>query len=334
VTSFATTQSLGRIVAYLTATLALLCLLAACSPQNPNRLQGYIEGEFVYVASPLAGHLEKLAVQRGDQVKVGDLLFALENTAETAVRQEAERRLAQARANLEDAKKGKRPSEVESIEAQLKQAQAALRLSEDELARQEQLARAPSATTPQEVDRARSVRNQDQQRFAQLQADLETARLGARTDQVAAAEANAGALEAALAKAEWDLAQKRQTAPQAGLVFDTLYRQGEWVAAGHPVVALLPPAGVKLRVFVPEPWLGGLHVGDALRVYIDGAGAPVTARVTFVSPQAEYTPPVLYSRENRDKFVFLVEATFEPAVAAGLHPGQPVDVQFNSPRRP
>jgi HlyD family secretion protein len=151
---------------------------------------------------------------------------------------------------------------------------------------------------------------------------------------VTASEANVRALEAALAKAEWNLSQKRQVAPQAGMVFDTLYREGEWVAAGKPVLALLPPANVKLRVFVPEPWLGSLHVGDPVQVFVDGEKGPVVAKISFISPRAEYTPPVIYSRENRNKFVFLVEAAFDSAKAAQLHPGQPVDVEFNLPGKP
>jgi HlyD family secretion protein len=115
------------------------------------------------------------------------------------------------------------------------------------------------------------------------------------------------------------------------VVFDTLYREGEWIAAGRPVVVLLPPQNVKLRVFVPQARLGSLHVGDPVRIFVDGAKDAVTGKVSFISPRAEYTPPVIYSRDERSKFVFLVEATFENAAAALLHPGQPVDVQFNSP---
>jgi HlyD family secretion protein len=268
-------------------------------------------------------------VRRGEQVKAGAALFALESASEKAVRDEAERRLAQARASLEDAKKGKRPSEIESIQAQLKQAQAASALSEIERARQERLARA-GATPVQELDRAGSTNEQNRQRVAQLQADLKTAQLGSRSDQIAAAEANVRALEATLAKAEWDLAQKRQSAPQAGLVFDTLYREGEWVAAGRPVAVLLPPQNIKVRAFVPETRIGAIHPGDRVRVTVDGLPEPFVGTVSFISPQAEYTPPVIYSRESRSKLVFMIEAVFDPATAANLHPGQPVDVQFGS----
>jgi HlyD family secretion protein len=309
--------------------IAALFFFSGCNRADPNLRQGYIEGDFVYVSSPLSGKLEKLSVRRGVQVSAGDILFSLENTPERAARDEAARRRAQALANLEDAKKGRRPPEIESIRAQLKQAQAALDFAQKEFVRQEKLIRVTGATTQQELDRARATRDQNRERVAQLQAELKTAQLGARPDQVAAAEANLRATEAALAKAEWDLAQKQQSAPRAGVIFDTVYREGEWVAAGRPVITLLPLQNVKLRVFVPEAWLSAIHIGDPVQVYRDGTHDAVAGKVSFISPRAEYTPPVIYSRENRSKFVFMVEALFEPGVAERLHPGQPVDVRFN-----
>jgi HlyD family secretion protein len=252
----------------------------------------------------------------------------LDSVAEKAARDEAERRLAQARSTLEDTKKGKRPSEIDAIEAQLRQARAALRLSEIEFERHEKLSHVPGATAEQDFDRARAAQDQDRQRVAQLEADLRTARLGSRSDQIAAAQANVRALEAALAKVEWDLSQKRQAALQAGLVFDTLYREGEWVAAGRPVVVLLPPQNIKVRAFVPQARIGAIHPGDRVQVTVDGGREPFSGKVSFISPRAEYTPPVIYSQESRGKLVFMIEAVFDPQIAANLHPGQPVDVQI------
>jgi len=309
-------------------TLAVACALVGCNRTDRNQLQGYVEGEYVYVASPLAGALESLQVNRGSTVKAGDVLFTLESTSEKTARNEADRRLAQGRASLEDAKKGKRPSEIDSIEAQLQQAQAAFRLSENEFARQEKLAHA-DAGAKQDLDRARSTRDQDRQRVAQIEADLKTARLGSRSYQILAAEANVRALEATLTRMGWDLSQKRQVASQDSLVFDTLYREGEWVAAGKPVVALLPPQNIKVRAFVPETRLGTIHLNDKVQITIDGSKAPLLGKVSFISPQAEYTPPVIYSKESRDKLVFMIEAVFDPKTAESLHPGQPVDVAFD-----
>lgn len=315
-----------------TAALMAMGLLTACQPPPSDRVQGYVEGEFVYVASPFSGALESLAVRRGTHVNAGESLFALDRVSEKAARDEAERRLSQALANLEDARKGKRPTEIESLKAQLKQAQAALRLSSREVVRQEGLTQVPGAAVELEVDRARAARDQDRQRVVQLQADLDTALLGSRTDQVVAAEAEVRAREAALARAEWELGQKRQQAPKSGLVFDTLYREGEWVPSGRPVVVLLPPENVKVRAFVSEKRIGTIHPGDDAQIAVDGVPSRFSGKVSYISPRAEYTPPVIYSQESRDKLVFMVEVVFEPQAAADLNPGQPVDVQFASGR--
>lgn len=311
--------------------LALMVVgsMTGCDKAPSDLVQGYVEGEYVYVASPYGGALATLSVRRGRQVTAGDPLFALDQSSEKATRDEAERRLSQARANLEDRRKGKRPSEIASLRAQLQQAQAALQLSLREVSRQEGLAAVPGAAVEVEVDRARSAQDQNQQRVSQLEADLNTALLGSRTDQVTAAEAEVRAKEAALAKAEWDFSQKRQLAPKTGLVFDTLYREGEWVPAGRPVVVLLPPDHIKVRIFVSQARLGTIQLGDLVRVTVDGVQGSIDGKVSYISPKAEYTPPVLYSQGSRDKLVFLVEVLFDQAVAVNLHPGQPVDVRFN-----
>ncbi len=309
------------------ALAAAIFLGASCHRSVKERFQGYVEGEFVYVASPLAGQLESLQVQRGMQVKAGAPLFSLERGLEMAALDEAARKLGQGRANLEDLKKGKRPVEIESAEQQLKQARAALVLSEKEFQRQSDLS-GRGVNSAQDFDRARSARDQDQHRVSQLEAELATARLGSRDDQVAGAEANARALEASVAQATWSLNQKRQTAPLDGLVFDTLYWPGEWVSAGHPVITLLPPANIKVRAFVPETRVGALRLGQTARVFVDGVNEPFIGALTFISPQAEYTPPVIYSQESRGKLVFMVEARFDAATSVKLHPGQPVDMEF------
>jgi len=307
--------------------LVMILGLAGCEKPPSNVLQGYVEGEFVYVSAPLGGKLTKLKVQRGAQVKAGDALFALEDVAETAARDEAAQRLQQAKNTLADAKKGKRPTEIASLEAQLKQAREALALSEIEFARQMELTKS-GAVAVDSTDQARSLNIQNQRRVEQLESDLKTAALGLRSDAVAALEAEVKAREATLAKAAWDLSQKQQSAPQAGVVNDTLYREGEMVAANRPVVSLLPPANIKVRTFVPQSRLTKLHVGDAVKVHLDGTAEALNAKVSFIAPQAEYTPPVIYSQENRNKLVFMIELRFDDAVATTLHPGQPVDVEF------
>lgn len=312
----------------LTGLLLAAAALAGCSREAPPLYQGYAEGEFVRIAAPYAGSLTLLAVQRGARIESGAALFALEQDSEKAARDEAEQRLKQAGAQLENLKKGKRPAELDTILAQQEQARAALNLSGADFARDEKLAQA-GFISGQKLDASRTALERDRARIKELEAQLATAKLAARSDEILAAEAVLEAARAALARADWSLAQKSVKAPLAGLVQDTLYVQGEWVPAGSPVVSLLPPQNIKVRFFVPEKQVGTLKTGQAVTISCDGCAALVSATISYIAPQAEYTPPVIYSKENRGKLVFLVEARPAPADAMKLRPGQPVDVRVN-----
>lgn len=306
--------------------LAIIALaLPGCARRERAGFQGYLEGEYIYVAAPLAGQLDQLAVQKGARVAAGAPLFTLERSAELAAQRQAADQLQAVQARLADLKKGSRPTELAGLEARLGQARAAEQLSKLDLARQEELFKT-HVIAEADIDRARLTHNRDTHAIEELQAQLSTAQLGGRTDAIAAAEADANAAAAAKARADWNVAQKSQAAPRAGLVYDTLYREGEFVTAGAPVVALLPPENLKVRFFVSETQFAALKAGDTVRVAIDGGGT-ADAKVSYLSPQPEYTPPILYNRDNRAKLVFMVEALFtDPARARDLHPGQPVDV--------
>ncbi len=143
-----------------------------------------------------------------------------------------------------------------------------------------------------------------------------------------AAQHAAAARQRGLDQADWRFAQKQQSAPASGLVYDTFFRPGEWVPAGTPILAVLPPEYMKVRFFVPESELGKVQAGTPLEIRLDGLAAPLPGKVSFVSPQAEYTLPIIYSRENRDKLVFLVEGSLAPEDARQLHPGAPVEVRL------
>ena len=308
-----------------TLAIAALIALAACGDPKPTALQGYVEGEYVRVAAPFAGTLVKLEVQRGQAVTSGAPLFALEAESEAAGRREAEERVRRAEAQVEDLRKGRRPTEIEAVRQQLAQAESASLFSQKELARVEDLVN-KGFLSRQKLDEARAARDRDRSRVAELQADLGTARAGARPDELRAAQAEAQAARAALAQADWRLRQKTVGATVGGTVTDTLFVQGEWVPAGAPVATILPPANVKVRFFVPETRLGEVKVGQSISLACDGCPSTIAARVTFIATQAEFTPPVIYSKESRAKLVFLVEARPTPEDAQRLHPGQPVDV--------
>lgn len=309
------------------AALACGALLAACDKPAPSGYQGYIEGEFVNLASPFAGQLQKLHVRRGTQVAEGQPVFVLEQANEAAARLEEEQRLKSAEAKLANLQVGRRAPEIDAIRAQLAQAQAARELSRLQIQQQERLFKSGFISQERLVE-ARSGYERDAGKVAEAEAQLRTALLPlGRNAELAGALRDAEAARAALAQATWKLQQKSVAAPAAAFVQDTFFVEGEWVPGGKPVAALLPPGNVKARFFVPEKVPGSLAMGQNVEISCDGCGAPIPAKITFISTQAEYTPPVIYSKESRGKLVFLIEARPDPKDAARLHPGQPVDVK-------
>ena len=276
------------------------------------------------LGAPTAGWLESVPVQRGDRVEVGALLFALEAGRQRAMLGEAQAQLSRAQSQLADLRLGKRPEEIARIEANLAEAKAALTYAERDLERQARLARRDFAAEAR-FDLARSAEQEARARVSAMEADLATARLPGRDDQIAAAVAEVAMREAALARAHWELDQRTVRAPMAAIVDDRVRDSGEWVDAGGIVVSLLPPEKVKVRFFVPEPELGAIHVGQEVDLRCDGCAPGMTGTVRFIAPEAEYTPPVIYSVGSRGKLVFMVEAW--PAAGITLNPGQPVDVR-------
>lgn len=306
--------------------IAAACLLTACSQTESSSYPGYAEGEYVRIASPYAGTLTTLSVKRGDQVAVGAALFALEHESERAGREEMAARVRQTESQLENARKGKRPDEVAAVRAQLAQAVASVKLSSAEMKRTEDLV-ASKFLSPSRLDEARGAQERDRSRVAELNAQLNVVQLAGRSDEIAALQSAVKAAREQLAQADWRLAQKTQRAPRAALVADTLYTQGEFVQAGMPVISLLPAENIKLRFFVPEKRLSLIKMGQAVQVACDGCAA-INAKVTYVAPQAEYTSPIIYSKENRATLVFLIEARPTPELAIKLHPGQPVEIKL------
>jgi len=309
--------------------LLVTVLVAACEQVPQGTWQGYVEGEFVLIASPYAGQLQRLDTRRGRQVVARQPLFSLEQENERAARLEAEERLKAAEARLENLAAARRAPEIQAQRAELAQARAALDLSKSQLAQQEQLFRSGFVSQGR-LDEARSVYARDIARVKNAEAQLQNLLqpIGREAERKAA-EGEVAAARAAVEQAAWRLQQKSVVAPVAGLVQDTFFVEGEWVPAGRPVVSLLPPGNVKVRFYVAENALQVFPVGREVDIRCDGC-KPVHAKVTFVSPQAEYTPPVLYSREGRQKLMFLIEARPAPADAARLHPGQPVDVTLRA----
>ncbi|MBF0169969.1 MAG: HlyD family efflux transporter periplasmic adaptor subunit [Nitrospinae bacterium] len=282
-------------------------LIAGCDSGADGSYQGYVEGEYVTVAAPLGGTVLTLNVAEGSRVARGEKLFELDTTAEEAQLAEATERAS----GSGETPTGAGSSQQAALEAARDQAAADHALTVVELRRAQRLFAAKV------IDRATFDVAETREKSA-------AARLAQTKSNVTGAAASVRAGDAVVTQARWRLDQMRGTAPAEGIVTLVARREGEWVPPGGGVLRLLPDAGRVVRFFVAQAELPSFTPGTKLSVVADGAPAPVEATVTRTGATAEYTPPFIYSRESREKMVFLVEA--RPDRPTDLPPGLPVTV--------
>jgi HlyD family secretion protein len=302
-----------------------LLLLGACDKPASTGLLGYVEADYVYAAPVSGGRITDVAVKRGDTVAAGTTLFTLDAVDETAKVAQARAALEEAKAKLADLETGERPEELAIIQAQLDAAEASMTLSVPRVERRRKMV-TTKIVGEEEVDEAESALLADRGHIAEYTARLAAAKLPARAQQIAAAGHAVAEAEAALASAQWALDQRTVVASADGRIEDVYFRVGEEVTAGAAVLQLLPPPNLKLRLYVPEPLLGGYKIGQKLAVACDGCAAGQTATISFIATTAEFTPPVIYSRESRAKLVYLIEARPDDTAQA-WHPGQPIEAE-------
>ncbi|CAH1659110.1 HlyD family secretion protein [Hyphomicrobiales bacterium] len=304
--------------------LAATLSLSACQPRGMPSFQGYVEADLLFIGPDEAGRLVTLSVDEGATVAKDATLFAVDDPLQVAARDQAKASLLEARARLARLIEAQqRPEEVAILHAAEARVRAALQLAQSDLDRQQKLFASGNASRAA-LDNATALRDQNAAQLLETQRQINVAELGARDQDIDAARHAVGAAEAALAAAEERLTRRQVKAPAAGSIQQVYYRAGEMVPAGRPVVALLPPANLKIRFFVPQAMLPRLDVGQTVAVSCDGCADNLTAQVSFLSRQAEYTPPVIYSQEERTKLVFMVEA--RPADPVNFRVGQPVTV--------
>lgn len=302
--------------------MGLLALIVpGIAPQT--EYHGYIEAEYLYIAPEGAGRITTLNVDEGMRIGAGDVLFALDDTAQRANARAAEARRAVAEANWQNLKTGSRLAEVNVIRANLQKAVADLSLAQLTYNRDLKLEEKGFASAAQiDGDRAKLATAQAQ--VTQLSAQLEVAALPARDAQLIAAEKGLEAAEADADVAKSNLDARSVMAPADALVDRVYFRAGEVVGVGVPVMSLLPPGTLKARFFVPEAVRAKLNIGDTMRVMCDGCDADLTAVMVYMASDPQHTPPIIYSRNERARLVFMAEARLDEN--AKLLPGQPISI--------
>jgi HlyD family secretion protein len=298
-------------------------LIGCNNKDHHHQFAGYVEGENIYLASPYFGTLQKLPVQRGELVKKGDLLFRLDPNPQIIHMAQLKAELEQAKNTLIDLKKPKTTPEIEAIQAQIEQVKSQITLAQIRVNRFQKLID-KNAADRDSLDAA--IANLQQQHHLKLQyeANLTVAKFGARVDQIKAQESLVDALTDKLREAQWEVNQKTLFSPESGVIFDVYYSEGEFVLAQQPVVSLLPPENIQIEFFVPLDYLTKLRVGQKISFDCDGCNKNNPAIINYISPTAEYLPPLVYSRENNAHLVFRVKASINNPLS--FKPGQPVMV--------
>ena len=320
--------------------LAILALAAGAGgyyylqrlPEAPGGdvFQGYVDGDLLQTGPEVSGRIVQLSVREGMQVRMGDLIIRLDDNMQQAGLELAAARLEEARARLRLAEaQRQRPEALRVLEAAVEQVKAALKVSTANYKRIKRLY-AQHIVPKARLEEARGALERDQARLNEAKRQLETARLPARAEEIGAAMASVRAAEAQVREAKVRLRQTRVSAPASGTVQEVYFRPGEIVRAGQPVLSILPPRNLKIRFYVAEPLKARYALGDIVRISCDSCAADMTARISFISGKAEYTPSVIFSPRERARLVYRLEA--KPlGKALKLAIGQPVDVRPAKP---
>ena len=305
-------------------------ILPACAPPT-NAAVGYIEGEYVNIAPIEVARVATEYVRRGDKLKAGDRIATLETTdAEIAVHN-AEAALAQAKAELANILYGRRPEEIAAIDASLKAAQVQQDDAQRTLNRRKDL-NSRGFASQADLDSSQTSYDVAASRVTELSANLAVARLPARDEEILSTRSKVEQAKSALDNARWRLDQRQLVAPTAGYVSDIIRRVGDVAGPSAPVVSFLPENAVKVKVYVPETALSSLALGQEIDVRCDGCEKGLSAAITYIAREPEFTPPVIYSLESRQTLVYLIEARVANDKPLRLQPGQIVDVDLQGPR--
>ncbi len=300
------------------------------SPPADTMLYGYIEADLVYVAPTVTQRLVSISVEEGTIVTAGDFLFDLDqaDALSALTAQQAEERAKAAK--LDNLLTGSRPEELRVIEATLAEARIAREKAKRDYERTARLTGSGVASETQR-ENDKSAYDAAKAHLAQLEAELAVARLPARSSEIEAARADLAAAQAAVERALITLDKYSVHAPTGGRVERRYLDPGEVAGPANPVLSILPPTSLEIRFFVPEERRTEFNVGVIVRVDCDGCSGGFKAKIASVASESEFTPPVIFSREERHRLVFMAKAIPLEKRKDHLLPGQPVTVEPDAP---
>lgn len=302
--------------------------LIGCDQESRQEYQGYIDGDLTYVASPFSGILEQLLVNEGDEIDAKTLVAELELEPQQSQQKQALFELESAQKTLENLKKGERATVVAGIEAEIARAESELALAKVRLDRTSTLYD-KKLTDKDALDEATTQYNTRVDTLKQLKSKLEEAKLGSREDVIAAQEALVQAALAKVQELDWAMASKKLSAPNQGKVVDIYYKQGEFVPSSRAILSILSPEHQYVIFFLPVAKTAQIKLSDEVWIDCEGCNKKAKAKITYISPKVEFTPPLIFSRQHHDKYIMKLHARINDQDLSHFHLGQPVYVILN-----
>lgn len=308
--------------------LTLALTAAACGGKDDGliHLNGRLEAPMVDLGPKVPARVSEVLVREGDRVAAGALLVRLD-LGETSVAVEREQAgVRSARARAEDLAAGSRSSEIAAAEAEVGDRRAALALAEKEAERQRFLLDR-KVGTPRDYDRARTEASRARAALKVSEEKLDIAREGARQKQTEGAIADQQRAEAQLKQSVIVSKENEIRAPAAGIILHRLAEPGQLVNPGQPALTMAFADRLFVRTFIPEPELGKVRMGQPAEVRVDSfPGRAFPARITEISPDAEFTPKAVETKRERVNLVYAAKADLDRGWKEPLVPGQPAEV--------
>lgn len=296
---------------------------------GPVLASGTVDATEVLVSFRVPGILRDRPVEEGSRVKAGDLLGALDDREAVARFHQAEAAEQAARARLQDLQSGYRPQEIAEVRAQVELARANLTNLEAESRRSEALF-GGGAVSRQRRDKDTTAAAVAVEQYRASQERLKLLQSGYRPATIQAARAQLGEAQAAVEAARVLLGDLRVKAPVEGMVTHTHAERGETLGAGRPVATVTDISRPWVRVYIPESLIGLVRIGAPARIKVDTfPNREFAGRVSYVSPQAEFTPKNVQTQEERVKLVFAVNVVMDNQDGA-IKPGMPADVAIDA----
>ncbi|MGE0352822.1 MAG: HlyD family secretion protein [Gemmatimonadales bacterium] len=316
------------------ALAALLALSgAACSGRNGgSRLaaSGTVEATEALLGFAAGGRIHRIYVQEGDAAIKDSLLAVLDTTGQQARLEQARGQLAAARALLAELERGNRPEEIAQGRAALEAADKALQDARLDRERARRLA-ATNVVSRQALDKAEVAFDLAQSRYDQAHSQLELLESGPRRERISAQRSQVAAAAAQVEALEAGTRDMLIRAPFPGVISVKHHEPGETVAPGAPVLTLMNPEDRWVRIYVPENRLGAVRLGQGASIHSDTyPDRSFAGQVTYIAPDAEFTPRNVQTTEERVKLVYAVKVRITSDTAMVLKPGTPADVTLST----